>query len=484
MSKLKNLLASEYEQRILELDKKVKLLNKSLKEKEQIVSKQATKHNAYIVEPAREGDKVFIHKQGETILISNGGRKYNSGHFDKDITALSAEDFILSAYFNEGKLMITDAIYFKNKDLSSSPLYKRKKLLKGFCWENMSKDVLLNEYTIVKSTNDLRESCKFYSLDHKRVVVKNYDEVISKDNNSFVFEDKMFELKKLLSLDKETSIELERFSDHKVIEGFVNIIGSSKQLGANDEVVIQLNTIKPAQELTDIIETSISTSMGEQFNKKIFFVWGDIDKKYDSICKLYDLCLVRSEPKISSIIHEDKLMKPFVIPSITTKITKNEDLLTFLKTTIKKLIFEKNEGEAICIHKNGDDFKVFSSNGKEITDLFVPFKDDIIKLTKQDIIVLGGAILDGKVVKQIILWDVVFFNKPLFDTKLYERKKALNALSFSDKLTRADTFVIANEEEFKIAFEALNGKFVLKRWDGPYKLGVENKRDVLIDINN
>lgn len=189
---------------------------------------------------------------------------------------------------------------------------------------------------------------------------------------------------------------------------------------------------------------------------------------YDGIARDWFLFInkdyVKLEYKGTLLMKQLPLMK--IEPSNKNVYNTVEEFTTKIQKQIKDYIIieEYFDDQRVLLHKTREGIKMYS-NEKEIID-----RSDIIEaakeLTKQDMII-EGYLQPNK----LLITDILFFNKSLTEIELYERKKALNALTYNDKIMKIKAYVINNKEELITAVNKLKNKVILKPWDMPYLIG-------------
>jgi len=134
---------------------------------------------------------------------------------------------------------------------------------------------------------------------------------------------------------------------------------------------------------------------------------------------------------------------------------------------------EKNyKGIRSLIHRRGNEVKVFSNKGEEVTELFTGMLEEIKALSE------CNFVLDCEAVKTktgLVLYatDLLYLDNDVTDLPLHKRKNLMKQLSFTERIKESPAVVARNQEEMRKAIELFNKLdeekgVVIKRFNGEY----------------
>lgn len=363
----------------------------------------------------------------------------------------------------------------------------------------------------------LKRGTKFHPETMTPAALELYLKVIGKEGIFITGSDKTESLRIMEPMLKE-------FKDFKIIKNFMSIVGSTVKHPENhfpNDIDIHVRMGEPNQYMKRAIEVRLLKMVPEELGEKLHFIWGDPEGSHDTFVPLYDLALVRTEPEIVDMqdttsaampdiqrtvwgIPKKKkkdeveiiknielgekitLMKPFksLKPSGKHGVSLFYDLKELMENIkpsqdSKYFIEEKFDGFRGILHKKGNEVKIFSDQGKDITDAFptiveqakeisdkdfifdgeiVPYNEKGESLGRRGLMEFIGAIRSGKKLddSRIVYnaFDVVYFNdKPINDLKLYERKKILETLKFKKNIKNVPSLLIDNSDDLKKAID-------------------------------
>lgn len=180
----------------------------------------------------------------------------------------------------------------------------------------------------------------------------------------------------------------------------------------------------------------------------------------------------------------------------------------------KVFFVEKNyDGIRATLHKLDDKVKIFSEFQKDITPAFHKIAEQAKLLSKFNFIIDGilvpykdghplgeepliqylniikqGKQLDDKNIKYHI-FDAIYFNdNSLQNLRLYERKKVLNTLDFTENIIQVKPLIVRNAEELKKAARVMSELpgskgLIIKSFNGTYPISGETDKWVVLNEN-
>lgn len=191
-------------------------------------------------------------------------------------------------------------------------------------------------------------------------------------------------------------------------------------------------------------------------------------------------------------VSEDRRRRiEFISSSIKEKEQEFQKLKNTIKEKPKKMPFyyvdNEYDGIRVSLHKKGNDFKILSKEGKDVTDLFqIPKKlsekyklnaKDLLKLRKdcQNILsqakvlhsldyVADCALLKGKDGLRLYVQDLLYFGKDIGQKPLQERKKLLKSLNFGDNIKEGASISVKDPSDLTKSlglFKKLKSKGVI-----------------------
>ena len=217
--------------------------------------------------------------------------------------------------------------------------------------------------------------------------------------------------------------------------------------------------------------------------------------------------------KISELIEKEyEARKANILRQLThtgVSLSELEKLLVKKKDSLadykpKFIIEKKYNGFRALIHRKGNIVKIYSDQARDITAAFPTIVNQAKKLTDADFILdcelvpykgtepLGrdiaakyiGAVKSKKKVEDynivFFVFDCLYYNKDITGLPLYERKKTLHSLNFTDNIREAGTVVVDDRESALKAikmFKDMKGSegAVIKEYDGKYYPAEESK---------
>jgi ATP-dependent DNA ligase len=153
------------------------------------------------------------------------------------------------------------------------------------------------------------------------------------------------------------------------------------------------------------------------------------------------------------ITSEDSIEPTLFIPFMPMESTNEPNKTLFyetslmvselsFKTGVTYLVEENYSVDRGVIHKKGDEVKIFSEQGKDITSKFTTIAKAVLEMN-------GDFIIDGVVFgNRFNCFDLVYFDKPLNNLQLYERKKLLRYMNLKPPLYEVPFTAVNNADDF------------------------------------
>ncbi len=294
---------------------------------------------------------------------------------------------------------------------------------------------------------------------------------------------------------------LEQMKDIKVIKDFISACGSvvresndGKQ--AHDmDLVVRLGTNHPVEcpnckhnfihNANEYIQRAIKTRLIKDMKdihpdlgKNIHMIFGDSEGSHDSFIPLYDLVLKKISP-----LRKIEMMELNKGPSKYKPVKPKSPAITDLEKVIEKcddfpyIIDEKVNGFHVIAIKDGDDIKIYTEEGNEITKYFSKFIDKVKSLSKKDFAIDGELIIieDGKqkgradLIKFVTgkvpeddsnvgmkVWDITYFKEDIKSLPLRTRNQYLNKLNFKDKISKVKRKTAYDKSNLKRAINVMS----------------------------
>lgn len=290
-----------------------------------------------------------------------------------------------------------------------------------------------------------------------------------------------------------------------IIKDFVSLIGSmadGKEFPNDADIHIRMNT-----DIMGYLKRAVYARISKQMEwlNDLHIVCGDAEGAHDSFYPLYDLVLKRSLPfhkvEMSTTLiplHGFLPMKP------KRRFYKPEEAAEFVFTKGKKFALErKYNGFRALLHKQGDEVKVFSDQGRDITFPFPTIVEQVKKLAPESFILDGelipydaqgnplgraelakyiGAVASKKDVDdsrvKVHCFDVLYYSEDIHQKPWFERKAILNKFKWQRNITGTKSLVVKNKDDAIRAmkfFGDLKGSegAIIKSYDAPYTIGKE-----------
>ena len=131
---------------------------------------------------------------------------------------------------------------------------------------------------------------------------------LSKQLYDIVSQNKIVKIPEEECKDTEYTVDIEevkslidQFKEFKIIKDFISIVGSTvkREPGHKpNDIDLHIRLRTPPDYIRRAIEVRILKMLPAEIANKIHFVWGDPEGSHDSFIPLYDLALVRTEPKV------------------------------------------------------------------------------------------------------------------------------------------------------------------------------------------
>jgi len=134
---------------------------------------------------------------------------------------------------------------------------------------------------------------------------------------------------------------------------------------------------------------------------------------------------------------------------------------------IPYIVEENLKGVRLVLHKHGENVKIFASDRHEVTEALPTIEDEARSLSKEDIIIDGVLLkygsngkpvpkdmvelifknpTEGDAKTSFFIFDVLYYrDNSLEDLKLYERKKVLNTLEYTDHIKKLPSVLIKDD---------------------------------------
>jgi len=142
----------------------------------------------------------------------------------------------------------------------------------------------------------------------------------------------------------------------------------------------------------------------------------------------------------------------------------------------RSFIVEKNySGIRGFIHKKGEEVKVFSNEGEDVTKFFEKALEQAKTLSECDFI-LDCQAIKSKDNTVFYATDLLYLDNDLTDLPLHKRKNLLKQLNFSDSIKESPTVTARTSADLRKAielFDKLDRKsgILIKRLGGKYSSG-------------
>lgn len=490
---------------------KIKELDQEINDRKHFINTKKEFFNVFLVEAKKHGERILIHKKENNIkLINSAGDEISNPLISDQALKLTSKDYVIDGVLNENSFFCSDILYFDAESLVNNYLFKRKMVLEEFNWTDNIKE---NEYVIVDNKQMLKRSCEMLSTLSEQVWVKAYDSFYNTNGLSddwFIYNNEQkLELKQIHADVKGLSPILNSLDNFEIIHDFISIVGSTVKSETDhtpNDIDIHLRMKEPPEYIKRSVEVRISKMLPESVGNKLHFIWGDPEGSHDSFCPVYHLALVRAKPEIVKMakgLEPLKTFKPMKSSASqgSTLFYNMDDLLAKMTPILanKQLIVEKKyDGFHVLVHKKGDKVEILTEENNYITKSLPELVEQIKKLSEHDFIIEGELVayddkgdtmgraplikyvmaekLDDPIEKlRLHIWDILYYkDKSLADTELYERKKSLNTLDFTDTITKVHPIVVSNRNEFIKAVEKVSAEegsegAMIKRWESIYK---------------
>jgi len=288
---------------------------------------------------------------------------------------------------------------------------------------------------------------------------------------------------------------LDDLGDFTVIKDCICAMGSyvAKREGhtPNDlDILIKLN---PDDYMKRAIETRIRRMF--KYPDRLHFVYGDHQGPHDKFLPLFDLKFERiKDAKVVQMSESD------LTPMKPSKKFYDLDELKNNLNEIKYAVEEKIDGFRAVGFKVGDNVKLFSEQGVNITNAFSTISKQLSELSGKDFIIDGelavkggsrsdiskyiSAIKSGEVTesKNVIyhVFDILKLNEDLSSKTWNERKSILHSLSFTKNIKEVDSLIVSSPDDVIKAVKIVSRipsseGAVIKEYDGEYKFGSESE---------
>ena len=414
----------------------------------------------FSVEKVPPGVFLSIHKKHNEIKYFSKEEKDVTDKYkdlDKQFSEVVESDFILEGYYDDGKVILTDVLYYQ-KPLSDLPLNERLLYLEKI---KFNKTICNNERFMV-------DRCQ---MEH---IVKRVggDAIIRKLSLSYFPENSEAELsEEILDMDKP------------IIKNFVTMRNHDKE---NPELLIRMH--EPPKMLKDAIQTNI---LNQSIKSDIKILWGESPTLDEAYIPLYDLHLKRISPLKIINLKETSYDLSFISPYIPMMATEgNIDSVQkmFEDNTSSKYVIEKNiDGLRAVMMKVGNQIKLYSSAKTNISPFFHTLLSQAKDLSNKNIVVEGmisGKGISNEDLKSYInkektidegslrfdVFDVMTYNNEDVGSQTWIRRKAiLHSLNYTPQVKEMYSIVVGDYEEAKRSAKLFNDEVIMKKYNSVYK---------------
>jgi len=290
--------------------------------------------------------------------------------------------------------------------------------------------------------------------------------------------------------------------DAILIKDAVCLVGSSVEKKKHHDIDVLIRISQPTDFLKRAIETRLYKMFPEKIGEQLHFIWGDAEGPHDSYVPLFDLCLIAQKPKLIEM-NETTLLKPFKPMKPEKRFYRPEKAIEFAFSKAPIWACEKKfNGFRAVIHKKGNDVKIFSDQGKDITFPFPTVERQAMAASEEDFIIdcelvpylgrkpLGrseaakyiGSVKSHKDINdsQVVFhaFDCLYYGKDITDSPWFERKNYLKKLRFSNNLKMVASIIVDSKDEMYKAIRMFSNMVgsegcMLKKYDGKYFAGKE-----------
>jgi hypothetical protein len=176
---------------------------------------------------------------------------------------------------------------------------------------------------------------------------------------------------------------------------YVTLVGSTVENGSGNDIDILVRGPEDRH-----IRTRLQKLFPEEMLHKVHLVWEHSSPgvPHDTYIPMYDLVLVPCENhsivEMSAGVY--KPMRSFIPPKTTVNtFFEEKDFMEYLgKNEGKKYaVEEKFNGFRGIAHKRGEEVKIFSDQGRDVTDAFPSVVSQLKELTSKDFIIDGELVL-------------------------------------------------------------------------------------------
>jgi phosphoribosyl 1,2-cyclic phosphate phosphodiesterase len=322
----------------------------------------------------------------------------------------------------------------------------------------------------------------------------------------------------LAQLDYRNPDMWENFKDITVIKGFASIVGSSIK-SADDHKPNDLDIQFRMRDPPDFIKRAIEVRICKDFPnwKDLHFIWGDPEGPHDSFVPLYDLRLVRVRPvkkvEMSDLERNseensqnlEENPRKIVPMKPKRRFYRVDEIIDYMFKTGRKYALEKKyNGFRGMISKFDNSVKIYSDQGKDISEHFKTAVSEAKKISNKDFILDceivykdGGRSEIAKYItgkgeipdKEISFhcFDIPHFDKDISELPWFERKQILHSLNFTPHIKEVSSIVAETSEKARKAITLLRNLkgsegAMIKRYEGRYSPGAES--DAWIKFRN
>lgn len=157
----------------------------------------------------------------------------------------------------------------------------------------LSLDDIENSFELILNDSESRKikiNVDEFESSTKKVYAEIKNNIQWKKDHPREIVEQKFEVKPFIS----------KFDNATIINDFISVVGSAVETGVHDDIDLLVRMTNPSDYLKQSVENSIS-KMTPDGNTNIKIVWGENDGPHGTHIPLYDLILVRKEPKIIEI---------------------------------------------------------------------------------------------------------------------------------------------------------------------------------------
>lgn len=238
--------------------------------------------------------------------------------------------------------------------------------------------------------------------------------------------------------------------------------------------------VRLGEDSDDYIRRAIFTRLDKIEAPKKKHIFFEPEGAHDRFIELYDLKLVkRKEPQLEKMSFEVTSENLFARPQKPGKVFYeiSEVINAMFKQGREWLVEKKWDGFHVAVEKTKDKIKIYTEEGKDITNALPTLAEDTKKLSTHDFIIDGELLFvkDGKLGTRrdlmpfvtakekpddantrLAIWDISYYDEDIKHYPLAKRKEVLHQLNFSKRITPTKSIKVNTPQLAKAAIETIS----------------------------